>query len=403
MKVLIQLLSFEPGLQVLDLLHFPSNFLRPAGASLNVSLWSSGRKATGRFKQPSALIDWITRQTFNEIWITCKPSQQSTESGRLVRLDQRLMVSPKNHLWAGIGETKAETRTGENIRSSAETVEHGIRWHKLDAYPTLLETTLEFSCDLGHGELAEWIAEAVPESLNKLTISGVGEVVGDLGIVANVLDNLAPWRRAISMLDDLFAGLYPLLIGPATRCSELASALALRGPVHLASVKRGSISVLSLGGEVLSDSRARELASPWLVPRDATTKNLELDSNKGEIRLGGHLYYTKKRFDELMAERLIPSIPEGYEYRPLVRPEDCHTLGVDEKEMLVAFSQVGNKVFEQIGEHIALRPADEPLSLKVVEAYREVYRERGFWLFGRKFEEVLSFLEERYFKGISVS
>ncbi|HJX29641.1 MAG TPA: hypothetical protein VJ885_17195 [Thermoanaerobaculia bacterium] len=398
MKFFVQLLSFETSPQVLDLLHFPDISFRPPGVALNATLRCSGHRVKGRFKQTGDLIEWIANQTSNEVWITSKSSPEHAKSGQLLSIDQRLAISPRNRLWAPIGETKAETRPGESLRNSAEALERGLRWHKTEAYPTLLETTLEFTGNLEQQEIGEWIALAIPEALAQPTLKGVGEPVGNFGVIANVLQRLAPWNRAVPLLDHLFADIYPVLIGPTAWCNELGSALATLGSVHLAAVKGGAISVLSLSRELLAEPRGRELASPWLVPRDSTTKNLDFDPNKGEFRLGGHPYYTKKRFDELIAERLLPPVLEGYEYRLLVRPEDCRTLGIEESDMLVAFSQVGDQVFEQIDERIKLRPADEPLAQKVIEAYREVYRERGFWLFGQKFEEVLSFLEERYFK-----
>lgn len=368
--------------------------------------WARGwvRRKGGRLKTMDALIQALSEHAANEIEIAFEVSEPyslgksglSVDSIRCV-----LKVSPTNSLWASVRGFVLSGREDEARRASFESRELALRWNEITNCPTLLDVVCETDSDLDGEHLlhAFWtvLPQELPASDTWTGTSGCAELLAETHFHPDVLESLAPWPRAYSLLGHRFDDLHSILLGQLSTTDGLARALG-----HGVEVKRitcgssqESLGVLWLPNDMLNDPEKRVCAQPWLVTRDSTTTPLELQAGRGEFRVGSHVFYTQRRLKELDASGRLPTLPSGFRRFPLVATKYCAQVGIDPEEMLVDLWQ--DPLIDQAQHDIdrALSQSDSgtPLIERIWQAHEATYRK---WLYGP--DERLAFLKTHFFE-----
>lgn len=404
-KVRLQLLATAQDALVLDLLHCLDPLISWRHAKPRARSWARGWVKANRVGVGApALVRALSQQPANEIEIAFGLSApyQLAEGRLTVRsLQCALKISPTNSLWAPVSGFTLPDREGEARRASYESRELALKWNGISACPTLFEAVFEIETE-GEDSLLRAFWEAMPgavtESLVWLGVLGCVDLHDPSVFRGDVLDALAPWPRSYPLLGTRFDDLHPILLGPASTCDGLAMALAGRVALKRVTSPQGqdALGLMWLPMSVVRDSKSRADAQAWLVPRDDSTKPVDLQESRGEFRVGAHVLYTQRRQRELQEQGRLPTLPPGFRYFPLVAAKYCAQLGIDPEQMPVELWQepLIQKAQLEIDRAFEVLSSEIPLIERVWRAHEVTYRK---WLYGP--DERLTFLRERLFRA----
>lgn len=396
----LQLLSSAQDKLAVDALRLLEPFVSWRYVTLRSRWWAKGWIKGPAFSSIDGLVDGLSKHQVNEVEVAFKVSvpyeiPPARFTVRSIRCS--LAISPTNSLWAQVTGFSLPRHEDELQRASYESREQSLKWSGIQNCPTLLDAQFEIDAVNSGDELLRAFWEAIPgtvaTSATWKSLCGCADLHDPMVFRGNILESLAPWPKTYPLLGGHFDDLHPILLGPISTCEALGEALGeqvrLRrmGPPE----DSGILGLLWLPLAVVGDPRTRALARPWLVPRGDSMKPRDLDSSRGEFRVGGKVFYSQRRTRELRAQGVLPTLPRGFREFQLIASKYCLLLDIDSEEMPVELWQepLITRAQQEIDRVFDALSVDIPLIERVWRAHEPTYRK---WLYAS--DEPLHFLKE---------
>ena len=346
----VQLGSYEPGPDVLNLLLFPNPKILPDKYRISVKRWSEGETYRNSFnsmdKMPQFLKK-ISTNTFNFIGakIGFEPYKLSGKDIKIDAIYNVLYISPLNSLWGKASGYLLDNLSADSIRSDFEYKEIFLRHDEINKYPTLLESQIVFESSLGKAELLNVWFELLKNSLRSslLDIEPFGCAdVSEMQKMLNILQELTAYSKTYGDLDKRFDEIHDYLIGREDLCKQLTRAVGEKA-IYTDIKKDGTGS--GVGLVCLLDKKGIDMkaVADCFVKRDSST-DADRSSAEGEYKIGNTWFHTQKRYQELLDKKLIPTsyllkkktFPgDSHIYFPVIKREYIESLGIDPDDLLM--------------------------------------------------------------------
>jgi hypothetical protein len=364
-RVRAQLLTFAPDESAYDVLLFPTWLHAERATSIRIA-WLGrdglGNDECGDLRQAIAILRKECPAHVNLEW-----QAPARAGGGPTRASGELHLSPLNRRWALPQEATRHVRAVVSLQESRK---RNLAWNGIQDCPSLLDLRVTFEVTPTIEQGFGLVADGWPESLRS-GVSGYFDVADESNSgVENILDELAPWPRAYPLLRTRFAGLHDLVVGPMNACAVVRDVC---GPASRWAEISASAD-LALVSMPLDCRRAVPLGAV-LVPRDDSTRQVAIDSGRGEFKVGGGVVFSERRRGELASVGILPVAPKGFQYAPLIREQDAVAAGIDPADMVTV-------LFQDQSLEWMCRAVDAELSKvssggpreRVWKAYQTVYR-----------------------------
>ena len=396
----LQLLNSAQDELAVDALRVLEPFVSWRHVTVRSRWWARGWIKGPAFSSIDGLVDRLSKDQANEVEVAFTfsvPYEIPSARFKIRSIRCSLAISPTNRLWAQVTGFSLPRHEDELRRASYESREQSLKWSGITSCPTLLEALFEIDAVNSGDELTRSFWEAIPETVATAvtwsSLSGCADLHDPMVFRENILESLAAWPKSYPLLGRHFDDLHPILLGPISTCEALGKALGEHVSLRRMgrSENSGMLGLLWLPLGVVGDPNNRALARPWLVPRDDSVKPRDLDSSRGEFRVGGKVFYSQRRAKELRDQGVLPTLPRGFREFELIASKYCLLLGIDSEQMPVDLWQepLITRVQREIDRAFDASGVDLPLIERVWRAHESMYRK---WLYAS--EEPLQFLRE---------
>ncbi len=402
----VELLSQEQNANVLRLLNFQ---LQSLEVKPTTKRRFNGYTVQRKTASIDSFIEAASEQKHNKITVSYQiASGTSKQNGLLLtHIHQVLNISPTNSLWAS---TKVwphhKSPAVNNEYKTYQSFEYYLKLNEVSVYPSCLTTIISMKTDLAVGEVGSRVLDLLAICLSTLScpVSGaatisISENIKNLqGGPPNILANLEMWPKAYPLLGERFDALHPFLIGSPDLCNSFVQALEKHVALPVPKAVSSTANAIRLSNKILSDPKTSNYVSDYLVPRDDSTAKVTLgDASKGEHRIGGNMFYTQRRYNQLIVEDKIP-ILQILRRLPVIHHKYLDMLGIDALDVLVEARDPHLDKLHQaaIDEAFSKLPESMALSERVWNAHLIEWRKMRYT------QALLDFIRQIYLNSSEV-
>lgn len=411
MLAFTQLICFQQDIKLLDLLLFPNKIFIPQTSETKIKYWTYGKTRYSQAKNISSFICKANEKQINYIEVSYEFSPYLISDGNitLLKVVNKLSVSPTSSIWKSTMDYQASQRSDERTRMTLESYEIAAKLSK-NPYPTLLETYISFESSLSRDEVLKVIHKLISSAINSNSDLNISTGCVDLvenskdSKIPNILDNVASRDENYVALETKFDGLHPILIGPLSICNEIKNLLSEGDQVLLLKLKSlpyqtGQLGCLRISESIISKTQSKMLVQQYLIDEISSKESCSsAPSSSGEFEIGSSQIkvFTEGRWQELSRQGLVSQLQDNEKLFHVIQPKYCFMLNIDPSDMVVNFLSTGiaDLLEQKIDSYFLGLPTDAPIAKRVYLAHERAWKEFGG-------SEYINFVKSQFFNRVA--
>jgi hypothetical protein len=364
--------NFERSGGLLDLIKICVSALGKCSSGFAVSI----DHETFEAKTAEHILEEIKVRGANRVHFALRQTKHGLLAQRNV-CECELRLSPQSQYWRGaLSETDQDSQTATRNNEALAAWVHAARVQ----YPNVLSVATQLdSTDHEHWAhaAAEWIKDVLSQSQLEKAVRGFAEHHAAFASEFPQSMTRQPWT--IDQLGERFDRLHSLMIASADEVESMAKALRAAGVrVDTKPVLAGSsrLTTAAIPSEFLKREDAIVAAKPFLV--DVTVASTGFGAGPdiaNAVAVGDVHRFPKRIFEQMLRERTVIPLPEGWTLHLVIDAKWCAMLGIDPEEMLVEAMQrsLSERIRAEVEERLRLQ--SKPITPEqVIGAHFEVYK-----------------------------